>query len=129
MPEVNLESHYQCLADGSSAAEEAEANLSAAEATAAWGGTGAADGAASSGSEALVKRFSPDGQGGAPGTTGQVGPQESACEDEEIRAVLTCASLFEGKGLIGAIITGLQCAQSIRVLDKCYARGEEGAVR
>jgi hypothetical protein len=123
MPEVRLEPLNQCLADGSSSAEElaAGAPSSVPEPTAASGGSDGAEGRDSAGSAALVQRFTGGGGGGGPGVPGADPTPVSSCVKAEIHALASCGLALLAFENPAAFALGVaNCAVSIADVADCY---------
>lgn len=127
MPDMTVPPPNQCFADGSASADEIPetsfgAPTSSVQPSADFGGTDGAEGARDSGSDALVRRFTNDGAGGAPGTPGALEPKEDSCFAEDLKALGSCGSsvltalitggpgaLFAGLSCVGAALTVVNC--------------------
>lgn len=120
MPEVRLESPQQCLADGSTAEDEAAASARPApEPVAAFGGTDGFEGGSNVGSEALVRRFEEAGAGGAPGTPGALSAKVLSCPKEDLAALVACASVPRASGTLATGLAVLACAASLIGAAEC----------
>jgi hypothetical protein len=125
MPEVRLEPLNQCLADGSSSAEELAAGAPSAPApTAATGGTDGAEGRESAGSAALVQRFTGGGSGGGPGIPAADPTPVASCVKEEIHALASCGLALLAFENPPAFALGVaNCAVSIADVADCHEAG------
>lgn len=120
MPEVRLETRNQCLADGSSAEDEAAASApSAPEPVAAFGGTDGVEGASNAGSDALVRRFEDGGAGGAPGTPGALSAKGLSCPKEDLGALVTCSGVLRAHGGLDKAAAALACVVSLIAVAEC----------
>jgi hypothetical protein len=123
----------QCFADGSEGADPtAEASVGpppppSLEPTLVFDGPVGAEGGDSAGSDALVRRFSGEGAGGAPATLGALSASEDTCVPDDLKAMGSCGATVlaaMATGGLGAIFAGLSCAGAALAVVNCHSKSE-----
>jgi len=134
MPDMSVQPPNQCFAEASDCTDptlDTSAGPPPAppsvQPTAGFGGTDGAEGGDNAGSDELVRRFSGDGGGGAPGTSGALTASEGSCLAEDLRAAGSCGATVLaalGTGGLGAVFAGLSCAGSALAVLNCHTRDD-----
>lgn len=134
MPDMTVSPVNQCFADGSEGAESPpDASLRpprtpSVQPTADFGGTDGTEGGGP-GSDALVRKFSNDGAGGAPGVPGAFNPQEDACFPDDLKAIGTCGATVlaaVASGGAATLFAGLSCAGAALAVVACHSKQNDG---
>lgn len=129
MPDLCIPPPNQCAASGADDSDDAlmclaPPSLPSTQPTAEFGGTDGAEGGAATGADELVRRFTGDGAGGAPGTPGALTLQGGSCLKEDFRIFSACAPLLSvvTANAGNLVPVGLSCASALLAELECEPR-------
>ena len=129
MPDMCIPPPNQCSPNEAEESEEvleclAPPSMPSAQPTAEFGGTDGAEGGSGTGADELVRKFSGDGSGGAPGTPGALTAESRSCLKEDLKLVGSCLPLVAGgvTGPLAIVAASLQCASALLAEVECETR-------
>lgn len=133
MPDMTVSPTNQCFADGSEGAEDPAEGIFGPPAppsvppNAELDGAGGVEGAGNEASDELVRRFTDEGAGGAPGRAGGPEHANKSCLAEDLNALGSCGkALLDGakNGKKGMIVAALTCAGAAASAVYCHLEND-----